>query len=164
MRNNKGQFIKGYNEIELKSDYAIIKVFYKNRELKVLIDKDDVEKVISKGKWFCNPAHAKRVKSFIPYIYDNHSLALHRFITNCPKGMTVDHINHNPLDNRKSNLRICTHRDNCRNTSVLPNSGYHNIRLTKYNKYQVRININGKEHTKNFNTISEALSYRNSLI
>jgi hypothetical protein len=29
-----------------------------------------------------------------------------------PKGMSIDHINHNTLDNRKANLRIVTHQQN----------------------------------------------------
>lgn len=41
---------------------------------------------------------------------------IHRYIMKCPKGKYIDHINHDTLDNRKSNLRICTNAENCRNT------------------------------------------------
>ena len=39
----------------------------------------------------------------------------HRFLTKCPDGMVVDHINHNELDNRRSNLRVTTNARNILN-------------------------------------------------
>lgn len=41
---------------------------------------------------------------------------LHRLIMDCPKGLEVDHINHDNLDNRKNNLRIVTRKQNRYNT------------------------------------------------
>jgi len=41
---------------------------------------------------------------------------MHRFIIGVEDSKVhVDHINHDTLDNRKSNLRLCTHAENGRN-------------------------------------------------
>jgi hypothetical protein len=40
----------------------------------------------------------------------------HRVIMNHPKGMVIDHINHNTFDNRRCNLRICTIQNNLQNS------------------------------------------------
>lgn len=43
------------------------------------------------------------------------AILLHRVIMNPPEDKCIDHINGNPLDNRKENLRICEMKENTRN-------------------------------------------------
>ena len=43
------------------------------------------------------------------------TVLMHRMIMQPPKGKVVDHINGNPMDNRRSNLRICTQGENTLN-------------------------------------------------
>ena len=74
-------------------------------------------------------------------------IEMHRFIMNFPKGKYVDHINHNTLDNRKCNLRICNNADNLRNGKIRTNnkSGYNGICFDKNrNKWLVGIKVNYK--------------------
>ena len=42
-------------------------------------------------------------------------IIMHREIMKCPDHLIVDHINHDTLDNRKSNLRIVTYEQNGQN-------------------------------------------------
>lgn len=48
------------------------------------------------------------------YVYP-FELFMHRLIVNAPKGMEVDHINGNGLDNRRCNLRIASPSENQQN-------------------------------------------------
>lgn len=84
-----------------------------------LVDKEDYED-LSQFPWFFHPyrdtGYAKRSEyiSSKPRVYINQSM--HRRIMNAPESKVVDHINGNGLDNRKSNLRVVTHRLNSQNT------------------------------------------------
>lgn len=53
---------------------------------------------------------------------------MHRIIIGCKDGFFVDHINHNGIDNRKKNLRICTGSQNQMNKRKCS----HRIMTSKY--------------------------------
>lgn len=72
----------------------------------------------------------------------------HRIITDCPDELVVDHINHDTLDNRKSNLRVCTHSENMRNMKkpVRNTSGVKGVYFDKSaNRWRAEIKVNGKK-------------------
>lgn len=75
---------------------------------------------------------------------------LHRFILHAPKGLVVDHVNHDKLDNRKANLRLATRRENGANRARLQSnnvSGYAGVSWNKaVGKWQAFIYINSKSH------------------
>lgn len=63
------------------------------------------------------------------------------------KGEFVDHINHNGLDNRRENLRLCSNQQNCTNSRPKQSntSGYKGIIWhARLNKWSAQIGVNGK--------------------
>ena len=100
-----------------------------------------------------------------PYIGNKDGICLHRFIIKAPSGYEIDHINLNPLDNRKCNLRVCTHQQNqCNhplqrnNTSGVTGVSFYHPR----NKYRARIKCFQKElHLGYYKSFLEAVQARN---
>lgn len=109
-----------------------------------IVDDENYE-YLMQWKWCCKIVGKRSyaVRSEV----NGKNVYMHRVVLNCQDGYMVDHINHNGLDNRKNNLRVCTHAENMRNTKMRENntSGYHGVYYNKAtNKYQAQISISGK--------------------
>jgi hypothetical protein len=98
-----------HNKYKLYENYV---VGYVDNDIKFLIDLDDY-KLIKKYYWNIDP------KGYIKGCMNSKSIFLHRFIMNCPQDLVVDHIDRNPLNNKKENLRIVVRRENTRNKNKL---------------------------------------------
>jgi hypothetical protein len=61
-------------------------------------------------------------------------IPLHRAIINAPKGLYVDHINGDTLDNRRANLRIATNSQNQANRIRLKSGTSSRYRGVTWNK------------------------------
>lgn len=106
-----------------------------------IVDIEDYESLI-KHTWY-----ALYCPSSGTYYAERHAgksghLGMHRAILNAPEGMDVDHADSNPLNNRKSNLRIATTAQNCGNRKLNKNnsSGYRGVTLLK-GRWQAKIQV-----------------------
>lgn len=79
----------------------------------IFVDDEDYPD-LSKRKWFARKSAGRTWYATSKLEGRRHSpnISMHRVVMNYPKGLEVDHINGNGLDNRKENLRICTHLQN----------------------------------------------------
>lgn len=102
------------NKFNIYDDCVGIELY--NRENKFLseaiIDIEDFDKV-KNIKWRCN-------SGYVVADINNKRVSLHRFILNIDKKEDiVDHRDHNTLNNRKNNLRVCTISQNNRNRNII---------------------------------------------
>ena len=122
------------------------KISLTNGGVTLISDEDYSE--VSKYKWFLKrETHKESVIRTIGKI------SLSRFLLNPPKGMLVDHIDGNRLNNQRENIRICTPAENARNTILYSTntSGFRGVMWKKSNKkWHARITVNYKRISLGF--------------
>lgn len=111
-----------------------------------LVDEEDYERVMEYNWNICN--------TYGNGLIGGSRVFMHRFIMDVtdPK-IKIDHINHNPLDNRKVNLRTCTQKENIWNSRPNSQRKYKGISKRESGKF---LAMAGIHRLGQFNTAEEA--------
>jgi hypothetical protein len=116
-----------------------------NRGMVALVDDEDYERV-SHGHW--SVMHKNGGDYAVRKVPgEKRLMAMARFLVGARSGEIVHHINHNTLDNRRENLRICTVQQNLcsqlkHGTGTSKYKGVHFFK--RYGKWQAQVMFNYK--------------------
>jgi hypothetical protein len=126
-----------------------------------LVDDEDYE-YLNQWKWSLSgpPNSLYAIRAYGPRRKREY-IQMHRVIMNTPKHLVVDHIDHNGLNNQKSNLRNCTRQQNQMNMKVIKaSSKYRGVYLAPHQSktsIYAGIRVNGRhKHLGSFKTEVEA--------
>jgi hypothetical protein len=133
------------NEYVFEGDTCKMFLYNKRNEkfAETIIDSSDYEKV-KNLKWGLS------VRGYVENGSRKVRHKLHRFLLGQGKEskLEVDHINGNPLDNRKINLRLCTHQQNSQKRRLQANNTSGAIGVSwdrQRKKYMAQLKVNGKK-------------------
>ena len=106
-----------------------------------IVDDDDYD-LVMRHKWHI------MANSGDTHLYAATKLRMHRLIMDAPPGALVDHINGDTLDNRRSNLRLCTNAQNQQNSGSRGGSSkYKGVSYNKrYNKWLAAFMFEGRHY------------------
>jgi hypothetical protein len=118
----------------------------KGSEVKVLFDKCDYD-IVNSRTWTMSsngyPMSGSRLER----------TTLHRFLMKTPKDMDTDHKDGDKLNNRRSNLRVCTTAQNTYNSRKKGRGLYKGVHKTRNGTYYAKIK---KRHLGTFSTPERA--------
>ena len=120
-----GKNNKQYNKYDLSGDYGV--GFTKQNE-SFYFDLEDYDK-IKNYCWY------KDKDGYIVNKTDEKIIRMHRIVLSANDDQVVDHINHHREDNRKCNIRLCTIKENNRNTGIRKNNTSGQTGITYDKKY-----------------------------
>lgn len=131
------------NEYEILNGIVYMKVSYKDENYICEFDESDFDLVSSyNAKWSVKKQNGKIIYVRCSrMINGDNSISLHRILYNFPKDMFVDHIDRNPLNNKRENLRLADIKTNSQNRSKNrtnkhkePTSKYKGVHVIKNKK------------------------------
>lgn len=131
---------------------------------KVAVVDDADFQLVSKYKWSVSQNNSsssgKKVLFYAVTTINRKTTYMHRLIALPPTGLQVDHRNHDTLDNRRQNLRVCSRTQNQANRETLPQkkSRFRGVHWNRENRNwvaHIKVNQKGK-HLGAFSEEGEA--------
>lgn len=98
-----------YIDLIQPEEYKLIPLGTEGKYAKV---DNELFESLSKINWHFDGRYARA-------IIGGSKIRMHSYIKNPEAGQVVDHINRDELDNRLSNLRVCSHKENIRNSKPI---------------------------------------------
>jgi hypothetical protein len=126
-------------EVITNDNAAYIKLGGKSKDVWAIVDSEDLE-LVSDYSWSSHHGYARTA---VVKNGKRTTMAMHRLILGHPDSF-IDHINGNRSDNRKSNLRLASNKQNCHNRGTNRNntSGYKGVYWSKQDqRWQAKIII-----------------------
>lgn len=138
------------NKYEICEDLVKIYCKHKGEEKVVLIDLDDLERVLNLDIALQIKSNYDGLNYYCTYRKDGKTIRLHRYIMNCTDPeVIIDHKNNDGLDNRKSNLRLVDKLVNGQNRRGLQRNNTSGVTgvywIDRLKKYEVSITVNRKK-------------------
>lgn len=138
---------KSKNRIRVRGDIAYVDL---GRGASAIVDREDVE-LVSQFVW------CRGTRDYPISRRNGRRLRLPRLLLDLAPGQVVDHINRNPLDNRRCNLRVCTQAENVRNSRP-KGDGFKGVcKSSRGNRWRAVIKLNYQQRALGqFATAEEA--------
>jgi hypothetical protein len=128
------------------------------RGMFAVIDIADISK-LSDRNWYANDCKGK---NYATSRRGNKQTYLHRWLTRAPAGLRVDHVDGDTLNNRRENLRVCTHQQNLFNQRLSASNTSGKTGVGRHGKnWCARIKVNGRTiRLGSFDHFEEAVAAR----
>lgn len=154
-------YLEPINDIQIQGDLAIIDV---GAEFPCIIDLCNLPKIFITKRW-----RPQRHANYPGLVYATASVngkaaLMHRVLLDAPKGLHVDHIDGDGLNNRSENIRLATPSQNSANELAFRNNrvGLRGVYIRKdTGKYKAEISSLGKKWSLGtYDTPNEAAAAR----
>ena len=126
--------------------------------IRAKVDTSDLSKILAVSTVWRAYWHKGSKTHYVMALRDCKKIPLHRVVTDAPDGLVVDHIEHDALDNRKSQLRVVAQGENVRNARYrIGKGGIRGAHPVPSGRYQSQVRYQNKYHyLGTFDTPEEA--------